>query len=212
MKKQLLLGAVLALLLSVTALASGDSNRTIIDALCNLPEISVTVPATAEVFINPYKLPLTIEADETTAQIVSTPAAIENKSKVPLSVTATVTGAIKEGSDMRLYSSSTQDPELVLTSKSAFIYFEMQAASDPGQVDWDSEYDVEKHLVIRNGVSRTKKNIVTIAQADQPKHFGAFRLTGDCVPVPRKGWTEADGIDVEIAFTFKPLPVWTEIP
>lgn len=212
MKKKLLLGAVLALLLSMTALASGNSYKTTVEVLCNLPDISVIVPVTAEVFINPYKLPLTIEADETTAQIVSTPAAIENKSKVPLSVTATVTGAIKEGSDMRLYSSSTQDPELVLTSKSAFIYFEMQAASDPGQVDWDSEYDVEKHLVIRNGVSRTKKNIVTIAQADQPKHFGAFRLSGDCVPVPRKGWTEADGIDVEIAFTFKPLPVWTEIP
>ena len=71
---------------------------------------------------------------------------------------------------------------------------------------------MEKHLTVRSGVSKTKKNIAVIAQADQPKHFGAFRLTGDCVPVPRKGWTEADGIDVEIAFTFNPLPVWTEIP
>lgn len=212
MKKQLLLGAVLALLLSVTALASGDGNKTIIDALCNLPEISVTVPATAEVFINPYKLPIEIEADETTAQIVSTPAAIENKSKVPLSVTATVTGTIREGSDMRLISYSTQSPDIVVTSKSAFIYFEMQAASDPDQVTWDSEYDMEKHVVLRSGTSRTKRNMVTIAQADKPKHFGAFRLTGDCVAVPRVPWTEADGIDVTIAFTFTALPVWTEIP
>ena len=71
---------------------------------------------------------------------------------------------------------------------------------------------MEKHIVIRAGVPRTKKDMVTIAQADQPKHFGAFRLTGDCVATPRKPWTEADGIDVEIAFTFKALPVWTEIP
>lgn len=212
MKKQLLLGAVLALLLSVTALASGDSNKTIINALCNLPEISVTVPATAEVFINPYKIPIEIEADETTAQIVSTPAAIENKSKVPLSVTATVTGTIREGSNMRLSSYSTQSPDIVVTSKSAFIYFEMQAASNPGQVDWDSEYDAQKHQVVRAGVAKVRKNIVTIAQADKPKHFGAFRLTGDCVAVPRSPWTEADGIEVEIAFTFTPLPVWTEIP
>lgn len=207
-----LIAAVLALNLSCSAVAADSRYSTTIEALCDLPEISVVVPGTAEVFINPYKLPLTIEADETTAQIVSTPAAIENQSVVPLSVTATVTGAIREGSDMRLVSYSTQDPELMLTSKSAFVYFEMKAASDPDQVSWDSEYDMEKHLTVRSGVSKTKKNIAVIAQADHPKHFGAFRLTGDCVPVPRKGWTEADGIDVEIAFTFNPLPVWTEIP
>ena len=212
MKKKLLFCAIAALLLSATALASGKSYSTTFEALCNLPDISVVVPGTAEVFINPYKLPVTIEADETTAQIVSTPAAIENKSEVPLSVTATVTGTIKEGSDMRLLSYSTQDPEVLQTRKSAFVYFEMQAASNPGQVDWDSEYDAQKHQVVRAGVAKVRKNIVTIAQADKPKHFGAFRLTGDCVAVPRSPWTEADGIEVEIAFTFTPLPVWTEIP
>lgn len=212
MKKKLLLGAVLALLLSATAFASGGSYRTTVDALCNLPEISVTVPSSAEVFINPYRIPITIESDESTAQIVSTPACIENKSVVPISITATVTGTIKEGSDMGLYSYSTQGQEL--TSKRAFVYLEMQAATStsPADANWDSEYDVEKHVAIRAGVARTKKDMVTIAQADQPKHFGAFRLAGDCVPTPRKPWTAADGIDVEIAFTFKALPVWTEIP
>lgn len=213
MKKKLLLCVVLALLLSaVPAHAEGDSASTIIDALCNLPDISVIVPASAEVFINPYKLPLTIESSETTAQIVSTPACIENKSKVPISVSATVTGSIKEGSDMRLTSYSTQSPELTLTSKSAFVYFEMQASTGPGSAVWDPEYDMDKHMVVRNGISKTKKNIAVIAQAGQPKHFGEFRLTGDCVPVPRYPWTEADGIEVEIAFTFAPLPVWTEVP
>ena len=212
MKKKLLLGAVLALLLSATAFASGGSYRTTVDALCNLPEISVTVPSSAEDFINPYRIPITIESDESTAQIVSTPACIENKSAVPISITATVTGTIKEGSDMGLYSYSTQGQEL--TSKRAFVYLEMQAATStsPADANWDSEYDVEKHVAIRAGVARTKKDMVTIAQADQPKHFGAFRLAGDCVPTPRKPWTAADGIDVEIAFTFKALPVWTEIP
>ena len=212
MKKKLLLGAVLALLLSATAFASGGSYRTTVDALCNLPEISVTVPSSAEVFINPYRIPITIESDESTAQIVSTPACIEIKRAVPISITATVTGTIKEGSDMGLYSYSTQGQEL--TSKRAFVYLEMQAATStsPADANWDSEYDVEKHVAIRAGVARTKKDMVTIAQADQPKHFGAFRLAGDCVPTPRKPWTAADGIDVEIAFTFKALPVWTEIP
>lgn len=204
MKKKLLLCMSLALLLSVSAPAFASGN-TRIDALCNLPEISVIVPATAEVFINPYKLPLSIESDETTAQIVSTPACIENRSKVPISVTATLTCALKEGSDMRLYSTSTQDPDLTLTSKGAFVYFEIQAASGLNQVAWDSEYAMEKHQIVRLGTTRPKKNMAVIAQADQTNHFGVFRLTGDCVAFPKIPWTEADGIDVEIAFTFTPL-------
>ena len=212
MKKRLLLCMLLVLLLTTTALASEDRWSTRIDALCDLPDIIVTVPPTAEVFINPYKLPLDIEAGESTAQIVSTPASIENQSKVPLSVTATVTGALKEGSNMRLTSYGTQTPDMLLTSKSAFVYFEMQAAEDGGQVEWDGEYDAEKHQLVRIGTSKTKKNIAIIAQADQPKHFGAFRLTGDCVQSPRQGWSEEDGINVTIAFTFTPLPVWTEVP
>lgn len=202
MKKTLLFCAVLALLLSAPALASENSTR--IDAQCSLPEISVTIPATAEVFINPYRMPVEIDAASSTEQIISTPACIENKSKVPLSVTVTVTAEIREDSDMRLSTSSTKTQ--TTTSKSAFVYFEMQAASSPNQVSWDSEYDAEKHLLVRSGTSRPKAGMAILDQADQPNHFGAFRLTGDCIPTPRFPWTEADGIDVEIAFTFKPLP------
>lgn len=205
MKKKVLLCTILALLLSGTAFASGNQRSTAVDARCDLPEISVVIPATAEVFINPYQIPITIESDEVSAQIVSTPACIENKSEVPISVTATLTCKLKEGSDMRLYTATTQDPEMPVTSKGAFVYFEMQAASGVNQAVWDPEYDMEKHQVVRLGTSRPKKDMVVIAQADQPNHFGAFRLTGDCVAVPRTPWTEADGIEVEIAFTFTPL-------
>lgn len=211
MKKKLLLCVICVLLLSQAgpACAAENSYTTTINALCNLPEISVVVPTTAEVFINPYRLPIEIASTESTAQIVSTPAAIENKSEVPLSITAAVTGTVREGSNMRLSTSSTVDAGL--TSKRAFVYLEMQAASDPDQVNWDDAYDAERHLIVRAGTTKAKKNIVAIAQGDKAKHFGAFRLTGDCVPVPKGGWTDMDGIDVEIVFTFTPLPVWTEI-
>lgn len=205
MKKYLLLCAILALLLSGTAFASGNQSSTAVDAQCNLPEISVVVPATAEVFINPYRIPITIESSETTAQIVSTPASIENQSEVPISVSVSITGALKEGSNMRLSTATTQDPESPLSSKSAFVYFEMHAAPSPDQTVWDSAYDAEKHHVVRIGASRIKKDMVIIDQADKPNHFGAFRLSGDCVAAPRSPWTEADGINVEIAFTFAPL-------
>lgn len=199
MKKKLLLSTVLALLLSVPALAS--DNFTTIDALCMVPDISVVVPTTAEVFINPYRMPITIEEQETTAQIVSTSATIENKSDVPISVTVTVTGTVNGGSDMTLSSTATGGTG---TRKRAFVYFEIQASSGVGQVAWDSEYDAEKHLVVRTS-AKTRENIVTLDAADGANRFGAFRLTGDCTASPRAAWNENDSIDVEIAFTFTPL-------
>lgn len=200
MKKTLLLGVALVLLLTAPAFAASYNTR--IDAQCNLPEISVVVPTEAEVFINPYRLPIFVEADESTAQIVSTPAYIENKSVVPINVTVTVTGAAKEGSDMTLSSTPTEGAG---TRKKAFVYFEIQASNSVGQVNWDSEYDVEKHLIVRT-TAKTKKNIVDLDAVDGTNRFGAFRLTGDCSTSPKGGWAETDGIDVEIVFTFMPLP------
>lgn len=201
MKKKVLLCTALVLLLLVTP-AFASSYSTKIDVLCNLPDISVVVPATAEVFINPYKIPIAIESNESAAQIVSTPACIENKSKVPISVTATVTGAVKEGSDMALTSTPTEGAG---TRKRAFVYFEIQASRSANQATWDSEYDIEKHLIVRT-TAKTMKNIVTLDAADGVNRFGVFRLTGDCTVFPKGGWAETDGIDVEIAFTFTPLP------
>lgn len=200
MKKTFMLGAVLALFLTVPAFASEYCTR--IDARCNLPEISVVVPAPGGVFINPYKLPVSIEADDSTAQIISTPAAIENKSEVPLNLTVTISGTVKEGSSLYLTSTPTEG---VGTGKRVFVYFEIQASDSADEANWDSEYDAMKHVVVRT-TAKTMKNIVALDAADGTNRFGVFRLTGDCSTHPREDWTEADGVDVEIAFTFTPLP------
>lgn len=206
MKRRILSCVVIALLLlAVPCTASAkvqEGATTEITASCNLPEILVTVPATAQVFINPYEMPVEIDGASLTEQIVSTPAAIENKSEVPLSVTVTLTGKVDTDSDMRLVTSSTKGGS---SWKYAFIYFEAQAVSNPNQVVWDSEFDEEKHIVLRDGEGRPRENMVTIAQADQADHFCAFRLTGDCVPAPRDPWTESDQLKVSIMFTFVPL-------
>lgn len=207
MKRRILSCVVIALLLlAMPYPASADVHEgatTEITALCNLPEILVTVPATAQVFINPYEMPVEIDGASLTEQIVSTPAAIENKSEVPLSVTVTLTSSVDTGSDMRLVTSSTKGEET--SWKYAFIYFEAQTVSNPNQVTWDSEFDEEKHIVLREGEGRPREDMVTIAQADQANHFCAFRLTGDCVPAPRDPWTESDQLNVSIMFTFVPL-------
>ena len=172
-----------------------------IDALCQVPDVSVKVPSTGDVFINPYKMDVTVNATETDAQIVSTPAAIENESPVPIQVTATATGKVKEGSDMGF---STAPTEGIGTRKKAFLYFEIVATDSIDNAVWADGYDTNKHLAIR-AATRTKKNIVTLSESGKAGSVGAFRLAGDCAITPKVPWSDDDGLEVEIAFTFKPM-------
>lgn len=203
-KTLFLLMAFLALFsLSVPAFAAelGNKRATVIYAECSrLPVIQVIVPSSMDVMINPYQIPIVIKNEAVGDQIVSDPVALENKSEVALKVSVSMTTAIREGSDMRLASESTAGQEL--TSKQAFIYFEIQPTSDPDQVSWAEKYDEEKHIMVRTG-TKVRKDMVTLGAAGQPLSYGAFHLAGDCVEYPRSVWTEADGIDVAIAFTFK---------
>lgn len=198
----LLLSTALMLSLSPHAFAATKMN-TKIKAACQLPDVSVKVPSTGQVFINPYEMSVEIDSTETDAQIVSTPTAIENETIVPIRVDVTVTGKVKEGSDMTL---STSPVDSTLTRKKAFVYFEMVAAnsSTPDPDSWASEFDTNQHLAVRTS-TRTRKNMVVLAEGGEDGCFGAFRLAGSCAAAPKIAWTEADGIDVEIAFTFHPM-------
>lgn len=199
MKKICLFCGILAMLWTIAAPAMAMF-RTEVNAQCDLPEIRVTVPSTASIFINPYEMSVEIDGGASTDQIISTPAAIKNESLVPLNVNVTITGYLKENCIMRLVAESVKDTDT--TSKCAFIYFEM-VASDSETGDWAETYDPEKHLLVRTG-SRSMRNIVTLDAVDGDKPYGAFRLTGDCVAYPRTAWTEEDGLNAEIAFTFIP--------
>lgn len=217
MRKRLLCVVLtLAMLFSVqsAAAATGNTRSTVITAtLTNqTPTIKVTVPSTAEVYLNPLKLPVSINSKSTREQIVSTPCVIANESDVPLQVDVTVTGQINEGSNMSLVTSSTKNS--TSTSKRAFIYFEIQPADtdDFSKVVWDAAYSRSKrnHIPVTT-MERTKTNTVVLASTTldgeiaEKGGYAAFRLTGDAVVNPRKAWTEDDGLTVEIAFTFVPL-------
>lgn len=209
MKMQGLFCVVLALILSLASPAyatEADGNRTVITALCELPEISVVVPTSAEVFINPYELPIDIGSTASTAQIISTPVCIENKSEVPLEVGVSAIAEEREGSSSLLLTGASTGGTGAI--KRAFVYFEIQATNtaDPPASIWDTDFNAEKHLVVRSFELPARK-MVTLSAADGDTPYGAFRLTGDCSANPVVGsWTEADGITVKVTFTFTPLP------
>lgn len=190
--------------------AGAAKNTTRINATCRLPEIRVTVPSTGRAYINPLKIPVTIgSGEEDSGQIVSVPKSIANNSEVPIIVNVTVTGTVKVGSDMTLASSTTQGTSL--TSKKAFVYFEMKSAGpddDLNSISWDSTYDPDKHVLVRG--TKKKEGIIQLAAADENGDavdggVGAFHFAGDAVENPKSSWNKRDGVNVEVAFTFTPV-------
>lgn len=217
MKRKRLLCAVVALILlfsaqPTAAALTSNQRSTVIKANTRLPIIRIAVPGKASVYINPLKFPVSIGDGESTEQIISSPAALANYSEVPMEVDVTVTGEVKTGSTMTLSSTPTGGSG---TDKSAFVYFEIQQTGPeymdyPEDVEWDSEYDAEKHLVITPGVPATKQNILTLAARTLDGEiaeggYAPFRLSGDAVKEPTNAWNNKDGLNVSVAFTFTPL-------
>ena len=209
--RSLILAVLLLVALTLPGYASASDGKTKITGKCVLPDIKieVNVPTSGKIYINPQRLPVKISGKIEDGKIITSPTHIENLSEVPVKVSATVTGAVKSGSDLTLSATTTQG--LTTTAKKAFIYFEIHATSDPENPAWDGEYDAEKHIVVRT-TSKTKKDIVTLGAGGQEKCYGAFRLSGDCVTNPQKSWTAKDGVNVDIAFTFTPLATTDTVP
>jgi hypothetical protein len=210
MKKKLtaLLTACLVMLSVFPAnVAAASTPSTKIKASCVFPDIDieVTVPTDTSAYLNPKKVSVSAGATITDGKVVITdPSYIENKSVVPISVSASVTGTVKSRSTMTLSDHSTKG----MTSKAAFVYFEMHAVDNPEtESAWDSSYNASKHILVTKGTT-TKENFVTIGAASQTDHYGIFRLTGDCVTDPEDNpWTSKDGFTAKIVFTFKALPL-----
>ena len=213
MKRKVLLCALAALTLMCStrpaAALLSNERGTVIEATSRMPIINVTIPTSAEVYINPFQLPLEIDGESRREQIICSPAIIASASDVPLKVGVTVTGAVKEGSDMTLAAAPTGGTG---TSKSAFVYFEIV------QSDWDyvrnglwaAAYDPAKHIAVDARAAQTKTDLVTLSPLNKYGEiakggYAQFRLAGDAVRKPTNEWNTNDGINVTVAFTFTPV-------
>lgn len=207
--------AALALILSVPAGTNVSAQSTVFSARYGNPDVDVIVPETGAAFINPYGMSARIGRDEDDCgQVLSIPSSIVNVGDVPLQVDVAVSGRIMSGSDMTLSTSSTtEDPGS--TWKKVFMYFEMKNVSvaqgeDPSSVRWDGVYNEETDLVVKDGKQTKIENLLTLGAAKQggaasANSSAAFHLTGDAVKNPASSWSEKDGVEVTVTFTFKPL-------
>lgn len=129
------MAGVLAASMAVPAFASGKTTK-VTGTYKDIP-ISVVVPTTGTVTINPYKLPVNVEKSTGASvafsgqQITSAPMSIKNQGSVSLDVAATVTGALKTGSTMTLAAATTEGDSSATpavpaaTTKTAYVYLQV---------------------------------------------------------------------------------------
>lgn len=179
-----------------------------------MPTLKVTVPTTADVVINPYKIAVTtpIAGNDT---IMSPEYEIKNESDCGIAVSATVKAT--PGGAAAMATSALKGTE---TTKSVFMYLETTDTADT----YYGEY-VAKKVTAKKGetltaeqeaankacdaqmvitTKETTKEIATLAAGNTTAQSIFFKVQGDAVTAPKTPWVAADKVD--LAMTLKITP------
>lgn len=220
----MVLAGALAISASVTAFAVDKS--TVITGEYQDIEIEVNVPTTGAALINPYSLPLEnvtlggsnfaeLNAGQ---QIFTVPMVVENKTKIDLDVSASLSDTTATGLTL-----ASEAPERDATTKSAFVYFQMAPTNETTLANVEANdyyatakwpaYSANKCLVLQNAkeskfdtetVLATIKGVDAATLAPQAGSLAMFRLTGSCVKAPKTPWATSDTFSTKVVFTFAP--------
>lgn len=204
----------LSMVLSGSIIASADTITTpneagvysqdvTVDTTVKVPTISVDVPASASIAINPYNLEYDVDGTAYTDSIVSVEQTITNESDVAVSVGATAKAAASSGSDVVLATAALKGTE---TTKSVFAYLELAPktdASTPGTYSASYNSKAANQLVL--GKETTKSDMITLDAGDDTPTYAGFKVIGSAASKPAKSWTENDTVDVTLTFNINPV-------
>ena len=169
------------------------------------PVISVEVPDSGHILINPYCLKVQHGSDIVQDEIISDMSVLVNRSNVALSVQASAIGWAEDSSSEVRFVDDAND----MQNKDLFVYYEFQNAPDQsGDVRWSGSYSgASNQLVVRNGANAAPElsEVLTIPAADDDSPtYAAFRAFGSA-SVPETGnWRATDTVSIRVAFTFTP--------
>lgn len=233
MIRRKLMAAALAttLVLSSSVLAfADDQNITDIAGLAtgkeitgtstvNSPTINVTVPASADIIINPFKMEYTNDSITTPnkSQVISAEQSIKNESDVAVAVNvAELKAEPSEG--VTLATTSTSGGKV--TAKTAFMYLEVVDKNATFAEKYDAKAATQMAIPgIAASDTKTKAasktNIITLGKKADATAEAKFKIGGDVVANPTKidtsskatiddPWTSSDTISVKLKLTFTP--------
>jgi hypothetical protein len=229
MKKKILslaLASAMALSLSTTAFAadtttisspepSDGSYGASVEVTSDIktPTISITVPGSTTVGLNPYKLEYEIDSAKYTDQIASVEQTITNASDVPVTVGATVSAKLGDNSTASLATKAVSATE---TKKSIFTYLEVkEKAKEDDEAAFASSYATSNtNQVVFAAKETTKTGLATLTADGGAACYAGFKVFGSMTATPTVAWNSNDTVAFTIKFTFNPqtAPAATTAP
>jgi len=183
--------------LSMTALAdpmtaAGEQDIEV-TVTTEVPVISVTVPTTATVKLNPYRLDVTVDGETVTDQVISAPMVVTNGSNVPIIVS--YTAKAEAAGEVVIVATA---PKATDTAKSAYLFVKAGAGAAPDAIT----YDKNDSLVLSTK-DQTKAAAFELAKknGDDPTP-GYLAIGGNLSTQSAKDWVAADKVNVSLKFSF----------
>lgn len=162
------------------------------DFLAEKPVISVRVPDSGRVVVNPYHLEVALGGEVSREQIVSETYALYSECDLPVAVSVHAVGTVPAGSEAVFV---TEPPQTQTERKEVFMYAEFQERYGA----WQGSFTDAYNQVMATGWGESKRDVLTL----EPWGEGRFRLFG-AASVPVEGmWSERDIVNVTLAFTFE---------
>lgn len=230
MKKKFIalsLSAAMALSLmssfSVSALTMTDADENgllsqdvTVNTEIQIPTISVEVPTTASVVVNPYQLGVTVDGSELQDQIINAEQSIVNASDVPVSIGATLSATPADDGKLVLATAPLKGTE---TTKSVFAYLEVAPKSAEAEAEtgaYSDKFDTKaKNQIALSNKEVTKKDMITLGEDNSATTTGYFKIMGEAASAPAVPWNEKDTVAISLKFSITPVaatPADTEAP
>jgi len=198
------------------------------------PTIKVTIPTTNNVYLNPYKMSVTIDSTTHSDEIVALPTVIKSASDCKLAFSAIVTGKASTGVTLEKASvKKTATDGTVSDAKNTnsvymFVYFAAAAdeatakaltvpAADatsgaPNFAATSTNPDINAIVVQTTASKSTKVLELEAAASDSAPTWGAFTVGGDIVAAPTTPWTDKHTVDVTVALSIAPVQATPAAP
>jgi hypothetical protein len=175
------------------------TNDVTVTVTTEVPTISVTLPTTADITINPYKMEVTLEDDSTSsASIISPEYTITNASDCGVKITATASATA--GGDAVIATAALKGTE---STKSIFLYID---AAYEGTA-YGGAYNAKAVNQLAITTKAASKTIMELAAGADTATEGTYMIKGDAASAPETPWAATDTATVTLSFKVDPVAI-----
>jgi len=193
-----------------------DSTKTVnsvVKAKVKAPTIKVTIPTQNNVYLNPYKMSVTIPGvtNPSTDEIVALPGRITSESDVKLDFSVVVTGKAASGVTLEKASAVSKTTNSVYM----YVYFKntdsatAAVAAPETPVFTATDNAAIDSVLVQTTASKSTKVLTLNAATSSAPTYGAYLICGDIAKAPTAPWTDKHTVDVTIAFSIAPVQAST---